>query len=61
MMELQKYLDSVRVPKGGDKVYKDECAYSFETPVSMSCTRGVYLISLASETRVYHAYRGGQE
>lgn len=28
-------LSSVRVPLGGDKVYKDECVYCFDTPVSM--------------------------
>ena len=30
-----KDLSSVRVPLGGDKVYKDECIYCFDTPVSM--------------------------
>ena len=25
---------SLRVPKGGDKVYKDECVYCFNSPVS---------------------------
>ena len=29
----QKNLSSVRTPLGGDKVYKDECVYSFDTPV----------------------------
>lgn len=24
----------VRIPLGGDKVYKDQCVYSFDTPVS---------------------------
>lgn len=33
---LQKDLSSVRVPRGGDKVYKDECVYSFDTAVSGS-------------------------
>ncbi len=37
-MELvsQKDLGSVRMPRGGDKVYKDECVYSFDTPVRAS-------------------------
>ena len=26
-------LSTVRVPLGGDKVYKDECVYSFDSPV----------------------------
>lgn len=25
---------SIRVPGGGDKVYKDECMYCFDSPVS---------------------------
>ncbi len=33
---LQKDISTVRVPKGGDRVYKDECVYSFDTPVSVS-------------------------
>lgn len=30
---LQADLSSLRSPLGGDKVYKDECIYSFHTPV----------------------------
>ena len=26
-------LSHVKVARGGDKVYKDECVYSFHTPV----------------------------
>ena len=29
-----KDLQSVRVAKGGEKVYKDECIYCFNSPVS---------------------------
>ena len=28
-----KDLTSIRVPKGGDRVHKEECVYSFHTPV----------------------------
>ena len=31
-------LSGVRVASGGDKVYKDECVYSFHTPVRPSDT-----------------------
>lgn len=31
---LQPHLSKLRVPKGGDKVYKDECIYSFDSPVN---------------------------
>ena len=30
---LQPHLRSIRVPNAGDKVFKDECAFSFDTPV----------------------------
>ena len=30
---LQADLSKVRAPSGGDRVYKDECIYSFQTPV----------------------------
>ena len=33
---LQADLSSVRAPLGGDKVYKDECVYSFQTLVSLN-------------------------
>lgn len=33
---LKPYLSAVRVPKPGDKVFKDECLLSFDTPVNMS-------------------------
>ena len=32
----EKNLSSVRTPLGGDKVYKDECIYSFDTPVRIA-------------------------
>ena len=31
---LGPYLRSIRVPAAGDKVFKDECAFSFDNPVS---------------------------
>ena len=33
---LQADLSRVRAPSGGDRVYKDECIYSFHTPVRSS-------------------------
>lgn len=41
---LQKDLGSVRTPRGGDRVHKDECIYSFDTPESEG---GLY-VSLSS-------------
>lgn len=34
MEELRKRLPQIRTPLGGEKVYKDECAFSFDNPVS---------------------------
>lgn len=31
---LLSVLPTIRVPKAGDRVHKDECAFSFDTPVS---------------------------
>lgn len=28
-----KHLSNIRVPQKNDKIYKDECVYSFDTPV----------------------------
>jgi len=30
---LQDALPKIRVPHAGDRVYKDECVFSFDTPV----------------------------
>lgn len=32
---LVAHADSVRVPNKSDKVYKEECIYSFDSPVSL--------------------------
>ncbi len=36
-MEVLQGIDltSIKTAKGGDRVYKDECIYSFETPVNI--------------------------
>lgn len=34
MEELSQHLKKIKVPERSDKVYKDECVYSFDTPVS---------------------------
>lgn len=34
---LKPYVSFVRKPKAGDKVFKDECVFSFDTPVNMLC------------------------
>jgi hypothetical protein len=31
--ELRKRLPNIKAPLGGEKVYKDECAFSFDNPV----------------------------
>lgn len=37
---LLSVLPTIRVPKAGDRVHKDECAFSFDTPVSPFPTPG---------------------
>ncbi|XP_032667917.1 ubiquitin carboxyl-terminal hydrolase 5 [Odontomachus brunneus] len=32
MDELAQHLGKIRIPRPGDKIYKDECVYSFDTP-----------------------------
>lgn len=34
MEELRQHLKQIRVPNQNDKVYKDECVFSFDNPVS---------------------------
>lgn len=37
---LTPHLGSIKIPSSNDMVYKDECMYSFDNPVSESCFRG---------------------
>lgn len=30
---LTPHLSKIKIPKSSDKVYKDECVYSFDSPV----------------------------
>lgn len=34
MEVLTPHLDSIKIPTSGDMVYKDECMFSFDNPVS---------------------------
>lgn len=43
---LLSVLPSIRVPKAGDRVHKDECAFSFDTPVSAPRGRPARLAGL---------------
>lgn len=40
MEELLKYLHKIRIPQKNDKIYKDECVYSFDTPDTFT---GLYI------------------
>ena len=31
---FEPHFQSIRIPQHGDKVFKDECAFSFDTPVT---------------------------
>lgn len=30
---LKSYIDEIRIPESNDRIYKDECVYSFDNPV----------------------------
>ena len=34
MADFAKWMPSLRPPGAGDKVFKDECCYTFDTPLS---------------------------
>lgn len=40
MVELVQYLSKIRIPQPGDKIYKDECVFSYDTPESPN---GLYI------------------
>ncbi|KAG7204041.1 hypothetical protein KM043_001900 [Ampulex compressa] len=40
MEELTQHLSKIRTPQSGDKIYKDECVYSFDTPDTVT---GLYV------------------
>lgn len=33
---LQPHLSKIRIPGPSDRIYKDECVFSFDTPVSVT-------------------------
>lgn len=55
---LLSVLPTIRVPKAGDRVHKDECAFSFDTPVSpfptpaASTTSSIALVILPGPARL---------
>ncbi|KAF7994276.1 hypothetical protein HCN44_003366 [Aphidius gifuensis] len=36
MEELNQHLNSVKIPKGDVKIYKDECVFPFDTPAQIN-------------------------
>ena len=54
---LLSVLPTIRVPKAGDRVHKDECAFSFDTPVSpfptpAASTTSISLVILPGPARL---------
>lgn len=35
LTELTKHLNKINIPRTNDRIYKDECVYSFDTPVRL--------------------------
>ncbi|XP_071869178.1 ubiquitin specific protease 5 [Bombus fervidus] len=52
MEELMKHLSNIRVPQKNDKIYKDECVYSFDTP---DTSTGLY-VNLTTFLGLGHDY-----
>ena len=50
--ELRKRLQQIKAPLGGEKVYKDECAFSFDNPVSttMNTVKNINVFNSGKET-----------
>ena len=48
----------VRVPRGGDKVYKDQCVYCFQGPVSFPncCCHCQFCLSALTTLHVFNIY-----
>lgn len=40
---LSQHLRNIKVPTSSDKVYKDECVYSFDTPVRDDSSKLIFL------------------
>lgn len=46
MEVLSGHLKNIRVPCGNDNVYKDECVYSYDTPVCGLLSLNFLVISI---------------
>ncbi|XP_022099962.1 ubiquitin carboxyl-terminal hydrolase 5-like [Acanthaster planci] len=60
---LHEFMNDVRVPLGGDKIYKDECAFSFDNPESDT---GLYVcmktfLGFGKEHVLRHFHRTGNK
>ena len=42
--KLKPHLSKIRSPFGGEKVYKDECCYCFDTPVHLCSPLRIYAL-----------------
>ncbi|MEQ2210673.1 hypothetical protein XENOCAPTIV_017520, partial [Xenoophorus captivus] len=58
---LVPFMPTIRVPKTGDRVYKSECAFSFDSPVSVSAClprRDPHTCSLHTPGQEGHVWGG---
>jgi hypothetical protein len=46
---LKQHLSKIKAPFGGEKVFKDECAFSFDNPVCISIAVNTYNITFSLE------------
>lgn len=48
MEELTQHLEKIKIPGPNDKVYKDECVLSFDTPVHALMIITLNIITMSS-------------
>lgn len=56
---LVPHMPTIRVPRSGDRVYKSECAFSYDSPVSAAPPAGGGAGARAARTRRGRLRRGG--
>ena len=55
MASLEQHLANIKIPLAGEKVYKDECVYSCDTPVSITINRFI-LFHASTLYMIYTAF-----
>ena len=51
---LQQHISKIRSPLGGEKVYKDECAFCFDTPVITTTSLRIFQSNIVNKYVVFY-------